>query len=81
MPGISVNPFVFQYWEDEKYYPVRVTAISKNNTAVVLFKEYGNHEEVFLDDIRPVGGAGGKNAGGGFIPTTPGLPPAFPQTY
>ena len=73
-----------QYWEDEKYYPVRVTAISKNNTAVVLFKEYGNHEEVFLNDLRPSSGknaAGGSGAGGGFIPTTPGLPPAFPQTY
>ena len=81
--------FLFQYWEDEKYYPVRVTAISKNNTAVVYFLEYGNHEEVFLNDIRPSkgggsgGGAGSKStsSGGGFIPTTPGLPPAFPQTY
>jgi len=79
-----------KYWEDEKYYPVRVTAISKNNTAVVLFKEYGNHEEVFLNDLRPSSGVShggdgshGKNSGsgGGFIPTTPGLPPAFPQTY
>lgn len=98
-----------KYWEDEQYYPVRVTAISQNNTAVVLFKDYGNHEEVFLDDIvpYPTSGGNGRNHGWGggggaagsaphpnesgsnkqqpaagtrFIPTTPGLPPAFPQT-
>ena len=67
-----------KYWEDDQYYPVRVTAISQNNTAVVLFIDYGNHEEVFLDDIVPFPKGQGK---AGFIPTTPGLPPAFPQTY
>jgi len=34
-----------KYWEDSKFYPVKVTAVS-NKTAVVLFTDYGNHEEV-----------------------------------
>jgi hypothetical protein len=37
-----------RYWEDGKFYPVCVTALTEK-TAVVLFKEYGNHEEVLLD--------------------------------
>ena len=70
-----------KYWEDNKFYPVKVTAVS-NKTAVVLFTEYGNHEEVLLTDMLPFpqqqqrGGRGPA----GFIPTTPGLPPAFPQS-
>jgi len=56
------------------------------NTAVVLFKDYGNHEEVLLSDLRKAGGGGtgrGQSAAGtahgAFIPATPGLPPAFKQ--
>ena len=82
-----------KYWEDNKFYPVKVTAVS-NKTAVVLFTDYGNHEEVLLSDLLPFANAG--NAGGNqqiqipqqaprrpaaaYIPTTPGLPPAFPQS-
>ena len=39
-----------RYWEDGKFYPVSVTALTET-TAVVLFKEYGNHEEVLLKDL------------------------------
>ena len=41
-----------KYWEDNKFYPVKVTAVT-NKTAVVLFIEYGNHEEVLLSDMLP----------------------------
>jgi len=54
-----------------------VTALTPT-TAVVYFKEYGNHEEVLLQDlIPPVATA--SNRGVGFIAATPGLPPAFPH--
>lgn len=63
-----------KYWEDERFYPVVVTALGPG-TAVVLFTEYGNHEEVLVADLRPVkGGRQGRD-----IPPTPGLPPAFRQ--
>lgn len=71
-----------RYWEDGKFYPVKVTAVS-TTTAVVLFKEYGNHEEVVLQDLipHPVANAPGvMHHGLRFIPTTPGLPPAFPHS-
>ena len=51
-----------------------VTAVGQG-TAVVLYTEFGNHEEVLLSDLRPVRGKGAK----GGIPPTPGLPPAFRQ--
>ncbi len=81
-----------RYWEDNQFYPCVITALAKT-TAVVFFKEYGNHEEVLLSDLAPKfnpprggrsrGGPGGGPSGGGhpgFIPVTPGLPPAFPQS-
>ena len=85
-----------KYWEDEQFYPVKVASLHPSgNTAVVLFQEYGNHEEVLLTDIMlynssstamaSANTASGKTAvhpsgaSRGFIPTTPGLPPAFPQ--
>jgi len=71
-----------KYWEDNKFYPVKVTAVS-NKTAVVLFTEYGNHEEVLLSDMLPFPQQQQQRGGrgpAGFIPTTPGLPPAFPQS-
>ena len=70
-----------KYWEDNKFYPVEIKGLSKT-TAVVLFLEYGNAEEVLLDDLRPRGSHQRQQRGGGgqqFIPATPGLPPAFPQ--
>ena len=73
-----------KYWEDNKFYPVKVTAVS-NKTAVVLFIEYGNHEEVLLGDLLPFPQQHQQQqrhprGPTGFIPTTPGLPPAFPQS-
>ena len=97
-----------KYWEDNKFYPVKVTAVS-NKTAVVLFTDYGNHEEVLLSDLLPFANppagnpptgsqqipiptGNGNNgippqqaprrpaAAAAYIPTTPGLPPAFPQS-
>ncbi len=81
-----------RYWEDKQFYPCVITALAKT-TAVVLFKEYGNHEEVLLSDLAPKshpsgggrsrggpGGGAGEGTSQGFIPVTPGLPPAFPQS-
>lgn len=83
-----------KYWEDGQFYTSQVTAVGQN-TVVVLFPEYGNHEEVLLQDLKPVPGSGnhrGRGGGGGFagrgrypnqahpsIAATPGLPPAFPS--
>jgi len=53
-----------------------VTALT-TTTAVVYFKDYGNHEEVLLQDLVP---PVATNRGVGFIAATPGLPPAFPHT-
>jgi hypothetical protein len=52
---------------------------------VVLFMEYGNHEEVLLSDMLPYPAQHQQQqrhprGPTGFIPTTPGLPPAFPQS-
>ena len=84
-----------KYWEDGGFYSAKITAMSKS-TAVVLFQEYGNHEEVMLTDIMTVPfmgrsandsgsgnnskRSGGGSGGGRYIPTTPGLPPAFKQS-
>ena len=55
-------------------------------TAVVRFTEYGNHEEVVLEDLKqragraaPGPGRGdiAPGPGQGDIAPTPGLPPAF----
>lgn len=42
-----------KYWEDNQYYHAVIHHLS-NHTAVVLFLEYGNHEEVELTDIKPL---------------------------
>ena len=44
-----------KYWEDEQFYEAIITDMSPN-TAVVLFEAYGNNEEVFLSDLRPLSG-------------------------
>ena len=49
--------------QDGRFYPVEVTAVG-DSTAVVLFTEYGNHEEVVWDDIRPI--STNYNQGGAF---------------
>ncbi|KAE8626101.1 hypothetical protein XENTR_v10006506 [Xenopus tropicalis] len=43
------------YWEDNKYYRAEVEALhSSGTTAVVKFSDYGNYEEVLLENIRPI---------------------------
>ncbi|OCT92680.1 tudor domain-containing protein 3 [Xenopus laevis] len=43
------------YWEDNKYYKAEVEALhSSGTTAVVKFSDYGNYEEVLLENIRPI---------------------------
>ncbi|TRY69972.1 hypothetical protein TCAL_02336 [Tigriopus californicus] len=84
-----------KYWEDGQFYMSQVTAVGQN-TVVVLFPEYGNHEEVLLQDLKSLPGSSHHRSGrggGGFsgrgrypsqahptIAATPGLPPAFPST-
>ena len=89
-----------KYWEDEQFYSVKVASLHPSgSTAVVLFTEFGNHEEVLLTDMVRFNNspnnsnaiASSKTSGSkassvhpstasrGFIPATPGLPPAFPQ--
>uniref|UniRef100_A0A8C1WQ28 Survival of motor neuron-related-splicing factor 30 n=1 Tax=Cyprinus carpio TaxID=7962 RepID=A0A8C1WQ28_CYPCA len=43
------------YWEDNKFYRARIDAIHPSgSTAVVVFSDYGNCEEVLLHNIRPL---------------------------
>ncbi|CAH1268515.1 TDRD3 [Branchiostoma lanceolatum] len=52
-----------RYWEDGKFYPAMVTDVAPNGrTAVVLFTEYDNYEEVEVFNIRPLHGGGWKDS-------------------
>ncbi|XP_057217483.1 tudor domain-containing protein 3 isoform X1 [Triplophysa rosa] len=43
------------YWEDNKFYRARIDAVHPSgSTAVVVFSDYGNCEEVLLHNIRPL---------------------------
>ncbi|XP_056411461.1 tudor domain-containing protein 3 [Hyla sarda] len=43
------------YWEDNKYYRAEIEALhSSGTTAVVKFSDYGNYEEVLLENIKPI---------------------------
>ncbi|XP_075055898.1 tudor domain-containing protein 3 [Mixophyes fleayi] len=43
------------YWEDNKYYKAEIEALhSSGTTAVIKFSDYGNYEEVLLDNIKPI---------------------------
>ncbi|MEE6471012.1 hypothetical protein FKM82_009148 [Ascaphus truei] len=43
------------YWEDNKFYKAEIEALhSSGTTAVVKFCDYGNYEEVLLNNIRPI---------------------------
>ncbi|XP_035266852.1 tudor domain-containing protein 3 isoform X1 [Anguilla anguilla] len=43
------------YWEDNKFYRARIDAVHPSGTtAVVVFSDYGNCEEVLLHNIKPV---------------------------
>merc|ERR1719347_705153 len=66
-----------KYWEDNEHYLAQVTALGPD-TAVVMFTEYHNYEEVLLSDLQPLKGGSGTSGLSGIAPT-PGLPPAFRQ--
>ncbi|XP_051957241.1 tudor domain-containing protein 3-like isoform X1 [Xyrauchen texanus] len=43
------------YWEDNKFYRARIDAVHPSgSTAVVVFSDYGNCEEVLLHNIKPL---------------------------
>ncbi|XP_034048854.1 tudor domain-containing protein 3 isoform X2 [Thalassophryne amazonica] len=43
------------YWEDSKFYHASIDAVHPSgSTAVVVFSDYGNCEEVLLHNIKPV---------------------------
>ncbi|XP_029284417.1 tudor domain-containing protein 3 isoform X2 [Cottoperca gobio] len=43
------------YWEDGKFYHARIDAVHPSgSTAVVVFSDYGNCEEILLHNIRPL---------------------------
>uniref|UniRef100_A0A8C5GWG7 Survival of motor neuron-related-splicing factor 30 n=1 Tax=Gouania willdenowi TaxID=441366 RepID=A0A8C5GWG7_GOUWI len=47
------------YWEDGKFYHARIDAVHPSgSTAVVVFSDYGNCEEVLLHNIKPVSAEG-----------------------
>ncbi|KAG8194106.1 hypothetical protein JTE90_003047 [Oedothorax gibbosus] len=51
-PGTEVNA---KYWEDNRFYRATVHAVGKEGrTCVVYFLEYGNYEEVLVDDVQPL---------------------------
>ncbi|XP_023238930.1 tudor domain-containing protein 3-like [Centruroides sculpturatus] len=49
------NRVLAKYWEDNKLYPAIVHAVSSNGaTCVVHFVDYGNYEEVLIQDVKPL---------------------------
>ncbi|XP_071786876.1 uncharacterized protein [Asterias amurensis] len=49
------EPCQAKYWEDGQFYNAVLTAVHPSGrTCVVLFPEYGNHEEVKMADTRPI---------------------------
>uniref|UniRef100_A0AAY4DQR8 Tudor domain-containing protein 3 n=1 Tax=Denticeps clupeoides TaxID=299321 RepID=A0AAY4DQR8_9TELE len=43
------------YWEDNKFYRARIDAVHPSgSTAVIIFSDYGNCEEVLLENIKPL---------------------------
>ncbi|XP_034103162.1 tudor domain-containing protein 3 [Drosophila albomicans] len=42
-----------KYWDDGRYYEAEITGVSEN-TCVVFFLGYGNHEEVLKSDMLPL---------------------------
>ncbi|XP_065158106.1 tudor domain-containing protein 3 [Atheta coriaria] len=51
-----------KYWEDNKYYNATITGLTPK-TCVVRFNEYGNMEEVLLEDCLPVSSEDNVNTG------------------
>jgi len=62
-----------KYWEDNQFYTATITALGPK-TAVVVFNDFGNYEEVLLSDLLPQPDQLGKVKR---IAPTPGLPSAF----
>lgn len=60
-PGAEVFA---KYWEDNKFYRAVVHAVGESTaTCVVHFVEYGNYEEVLMNDVRPLSsGMNGPNS-------------------
>uniref|UniRef100_A0A4W3GVM0 Survival of motor neuron-related-splicing factor 30 n=1 Tax=Callorhinchus milii TaxID=7868 RepID=A0A4W3GVM0_CALMI len=49
------DPCLALYWEDNKFYRAVIKAVHPSGaTAVVVFRGYGNYEEVLLRNIKPV---------------------------
>ncbi|XP_078603432.1 uncharacterized protein LOC144877393 [Branchiostoma floridae x Branchiostoma japonicum] len=68
-----------RYWEDGKFYPAMVTDVAPNGrTAVVLFTEYENYEEVEMFNIRPLNGGGWTDSPD---PVSTGGTPSANQKY
>ncbi|XP_035681505.1 tudor domain-containing protein 3-like [Branchiostoma floridae] len=68
-----------RYWEDGKFYPAMVTDVAPNGrTAVVLFTEYENYEEVEMFNIRPLHGGGWMDSPD---PVSTGVTPSANQKY
>ncbi|KAI8507595.1 tudor domain-containing protein 3 [Branchiostoma belcheri] len=68
-----------RYWEDGKFYPAMVTDVAPNGrTAVVLFSEYDNYEEVEMFNIRPTHGGGWMDSSD---PASAGTAPSGDQKY
>ncbi|XP_057686768.1 tudor domain-containing protein 3 isoform X2 [Corythoichthys intestinalis] len=45
------------YWEDSKFYHARIDAVHPSgSTAVVVFSDYGNCEEILLHNLKPITG-------------------------
>ncbi|KAK1167643.1 tudor domain-containing protein 3-like isoform X1 [Acipenser oxyrinchus oxyrinchus] len=43
------------YWEDNKFYRARINGVHPSGTtAVVVFSDYGNYEEVLLHNVKPI---------------------------
>ncbi|GFT14543.1 tudor domain-containing protein 3 [Nephila pilipes] len=60
-PGVEV---MAKYWEDNKFYRAVVHAVGQEGTTcVVHFLEYGNYEEVLVDDVQQLYSNSGWDVG------------------
>ncbi|GIX77682.1 tudor domain-containing protein 3 [Caerostris darwini] len=60
-PGTEV---MAKYWEDNKFYRAVIHAVGKEGTTcVVHFMEYGNYEEVLIDDVQELQAKSGWEVG------------------
>ncbi|GFY56308.1 tudor domain-containing protein 3 [Trichonephila inaurata madagascariensis] len=60
-PGVEV---MAKYWEDNKFYRAVIHAVGQEGkTCVVHFLEYGNYEEVLVDDVQQLQSNSGWDVG------------------